>query len=291
MEKIRRWLNASDAEVSWNEHAPDAEHPERPGQTDIAIKRGGRTTLVALRAQSAPQTVEWIDELDAERRRLDADAVIAVSSSGLTSGALLKARQLGVMTRDLATLSAGEIKTWGAMVPLTLVFFEFRNMEVTISLPGPVETNELVITNDREEPIVERDVLIGIVQNHFDDLQYSFVRLRGNLQGAVLVNGVAAQGISFEGRVRGRAQESEVPALSIFGGSDGMGESAGAVKSVILDLSKIAIPERCVFGYPLFPEAERGGARAVDVIGTENAMRSKVHLRYGLKWTGAAAGQ
>ena len=278
IEDIRAALDASGAEVGWHERAPDG---NQPGQTEIAIKRGGQTTLVALRRQSAPQAAAWIDEVDTERRRQNADAAIAVSSSGFTEGALQKARRAGVMARDLAAVSAEEIKNWGATAPVTLVYFEFRDMEMTITLPRPIPTDDLVVTNNQGEPLSARELVIGIVEKFFDQADAGFINVRGSIKGPLKVNGVVPEAVAIDGRMRSRKYETEVPTLST-GGSGG-GDATAKEPSLVLDLSRIEIPERCLFGFPLLPQMEDGTAGRVDVIGTENAMRSKVHLKYVLK--------
>ncbi len=285
IEKVRRWIGATGAEVTWEERSASAGAPRK---ADFSFKRGGRLWIGACRAGAALEDAEWIGELAARRGSMNAEAAIAVSDSGFTDGALRKARELGIIVRNLATVSDEEIKSWGAMAPVDLVFYEFRDMQVTIMLPGPVETDDLIIANDKGEPISERDVLMGIVQNYLNDLGESFIRVRGTLQGSLLVNGVASLGISVEGRVRARPQGAEAPLISVFTGADG---EAARPSGLILDLSHIHIPERCIFGFPALPQAENGAVGKVDVIGTDNAMRSKVHLKYGLKWSGVAASQ
>jgi hypothetical protein len=54
------------------------------------------------------------------------------------------------------------------------------------------------------------------------------------------------------------------------------------------DLNRIEVPERCIFGFPLAAEAEGPGATPMELIGTRNAMQSKVSIKYILKWPGAA---
>ena len=283
--KIRAALDSSGAEVAWEERAASA---GRPRGAEFLLKRDGRLWIGACRAGAALEDAEWIGELAARRDSVSANAAIAISDRGFTDGAVQKARELGVIVRNLATVSDEEIRNWGVLTPVDLVFYEFRDMQVTIMLPGPVETSDLVIANEKGDPIAEREVLMGVVQNYLNDLGESFIRLRGTLQGSLLVNGMASQGISVEGRMRGRTQGVEAPVISVFTDSDG--ESAPARPSaLILDLSQIHIPERCIFGFPILPQAENGGVGKVDVIGTDNATRSKVHLKYGLRWTGVAA--
>lgn len=285
MDKLHTSLKSSGAEVTWKERPSSAGQPR---QVDFSLKRNGPLWIGACRAGSALEDAEWIGELAARRDSMNAIAAIAVSDRGFTDGAVQKARELGIIVRNLDAISDEEIRNWGVMIPMDLVFYEFRDMAVTIMLPGPIETNNLVITNEKGDLISERDVLMGIVQNYVNNLGEDFIRVRGTLQGSLLVNGVASLGISVEGRVRARPQRAEAPVISIFTGSDG---EAAQPSGLILDLSQIHIPERCIFGFPILPQAENGGGGKVDVIGTDHAMGAKVHLKYGLKWNGVAASQ
>ena len=47
---------------------------------------------------------------------LNADAVIAVSASGYTKGAVLKAKKFGIILRDMISLSEKEISAWGTFI-------------------------------------------------------------------------------------------------------------------------------------------------------------------------------
>lgn len=292
IDQLRQWLAGADAEVSWNERDPDPATAAAPVRDiEIFLKRNGRFWIAGCRAAAAPQDADWIDELAARRDSSNADAAVAISSGGFTTAALQKAHRRGIIARDLASLSAEEINAWGAVTPVMLIFYEFRDMEVTITLPEPIATNDLVITNPQGQPIPAREVLIKCVQNYTKNLDENFVAMRGNLQGGILVNGVAPRGIAIEGRMRSRRYGTEVPAVTIYGkaapGAES-GESA-TLSSIVLDLSKIEVPERCIFGLALLAPKDGGETPPGDVIGTENAMQSKVNMKYLLKWQDAAA--
>jgi len=99
--RIHAMLEGSGADVTWNDHIPDPDNPTQKRQIDITIRRGKHLTLVECRLHQSPQDVNWIEELMGRRQSLIADAVIAVSSSGFTAGALSKAQRYGVIARDL----------------------------------------------------------------------------------------------------------------------------------------------------------------------------------------------
>jgi hypothetical protein len=130
--RIYELLEDSGAEVTWNDHIPDPDNPDQSRQIDITIKRDGKLTLVECRHRRARQNVLWIEEMIGRRASLKADAVIAVSSSGFTLGARTKAKSHCVVVRDLRKLTAKEILTWGSPIALTLYFYEYSELELTL---------------------------------------------------------------------------------------------------------------------------------------------------------------
>jgi hypothetical protein len=89
-------------------------------------------TLSECRLSRSRQNVKWIEELIGRRQSLSADAVIAVSSSGFTSGAVRKARRYSVMLRDLRKLTDADVAAWGRPVALTLYFYQYSDLELTL---------------------------------------------------------------------------------------------------------------------------------------------------------------
>jgi hypothetical protein len=130
--RVHELLDGSGAVVTWNDHIPDPDNPQQMRQIDVTIRRGTHLTLVECRLHQSPQDVNWIEELMGRRRSLVADAVIAVSSSGFTAGALSKAQRYGVITRDLYDLTEAEVKSWGQSVALTLFFYQYSDLELSL---------------------------------------------------------------------------------------------------------------------------------------------------------------
>ncbi len=130
--RIYELLLDSAAEVTWDDHIPDPDNLEQLRQIDVTIRRDGKLTLVECRKHQARQDVQWIEELIGRRTSLHADAVIAVSASGFTAGALKKAKQHGIIPRDLQQLTDAEVKSWGRQVALTLYFYQYSDLEVSL---------------------------------------------------------------------------------------------------------------------------------------------------------------
>ena len=126
--RIIELLEGSGAEVTWNDHIPDPDNPLQLRQIDITIRRDGKLTICECRLSQRRQDVKWIEELIGRRKSLGAHAVIAVSSSGFTKGALKKGPPHQVTLRDLQSLSAGDVATWGQHVALTLYYYQYSNL-------------------------------------------------------------------------------------------------------------------------------------------------------------------
>jgi hypothetical protein len=130
--RIHELLEDSGAQVTWNDHLPDPDNPPQLRQVDITIRRGGHLILIECRHHQTPQDVRWIEELIGRRSSLGADTVIAVSSSSFTQGALKKAKRHGIILRDLCALTDLEITSWGGQVALTLYFYQYSELEVSL---------------------------------------------------------------------------------------------------------------------------------------------------------------
>jgi hypothetical protein len=302
--RIHRLLEAMDAVVTWNDRIPDPDNPKQERQIDISIRRRERLTLVECRAWKTPQDVSWVEELAGRRRSLNADTIIAVSSSGFTETARLKAQRLGVVLRDFESLSPEEVRTWGELSTLTLIFYEFRDVEVTIVMPIPYRQGDpLKITAPDGEPISPRTVLMDIVdQTKLSWEQRDFVPFSATMKvDTQRINGVQPLATEIRGRMRTRKRQTEQPSVAIYGKAGDARNSMEAqverfaieesqviigseLSSIIFDLSKVTIPDRCIFGSLLV--SKRDGLRIghVEVVGIANTLESKVSFKYTLQW-------
>jgi hypothetical protein len=95
--RIHELLDGSGAEVVWNDHIPDPDNPSQPRQIDVTIRRDGKLTHVECRQHHTRQDVQWIEELIGRRTSLGADSIIAVSSSGFTSGSLKRPADIALL--------------------------------------------------------------------------------------------------------------------------------------------------------------------------------------------------
>jgi hypothetical protein len=163
IERIHQLLEQQGSEVTWNDHLPDPDNPSQPRQIDITIKREGKLTLVECRIHKEKQDVTWIEELIGRRASLNADAVIAVSASGFTDGAIKKAKAFGIILRDLLTLTKEEIAEWGHLTRVWVAFYEFTNVSL-IFLFDPIHINSISVEEISEYLHRESDQLYGIFE-------------------------------------------------------------------------------------------------------------------------------
>jgi len=152
--RIYELLEDAGADVTWDDHIPDPDNPSQPRQIDVTVRRGGKLTLIECRDRQSRQDVTWIEQLIGRHISLGADTTIAVSSTGFTAGALQKAKPYGIICRDLRQLTDLEIDAWGRRVALTLYFYEYSDLELSLrfkresisKVSGDVVKSELVRT-------------------------------------------------------------------------------------------------------------------------------------------------
>jgi hypothetical protein len=142
--RIYELIAESGSEVTWNDHIGDPDNPPRTRQIDVTVRRNGALTLVECRLRKVPQDVQWIECLIGRRISLGAQSVIAVSSSGFTYGALAKARQYGIITRDLQRLTDKEVESWGQRIELILYYYQYSDLEVSLGFsPESIPTTKI----------------------------------------------------------------------------------------------------------------------------------------------------
>jgi hypothetical protein len=201
--RIYELIAESGAEVTWDDHIGDPDNPPRTRQIDVTLRRNGSLTLIECRQHKAAQDVQWIECLIGRRISLGAQSVIAVSSSGFTSGALAKARQHGIVPRDLQRLTDLEVTSWGQRIELTIYYYQYSELEVSLLFPpeslATIKPEALKselrwhpsvqsLFNAAAQKLTERNLMAGElrgrkvrfgVQIEFDNLQLCGVPLLG----------------------------------------------------------------------------------------------------------------
>jgi hypothetical protein len=132
--RLHELVDGCGARVTWNDRIPDPDNPRQPRQIDITVRRKNHLAIIECRLHKKPQGVKWIEELVGRRMSLEADSAIAVSASGFTRGAVSKARRFGIILRDLQALTPIEVQNWGCQIALTVYYYQFLNLELTLKL-------------------------------------------------------------------------------------------------------------------------------------------------------------
>lgn len=148
---IEAGLAPTEASVTESAMVPNEAGEEREVDVLIEAEVGGHPIKLAVEARdhARPQDKTWIDNLLGRYRDLPIDHVIAVSSSGFTSGALKKADRVNIET---LTLDEALATDWPEEVfRLTAVFVELKH-ELKFARPHYV----------RDSPEVDGETLKGL---------------------------------------------------------------------------------------------------------------------------------
>ena len=267
--RINELIKQQGSKITWNDHILDPDNPEQPRQIDITICQDNQLTLVECRIHKKKQDVKWIEELIGRRVSLKADAVIAVSASGFTEGAIAKAKSFGIILRDLLSLTEEEISTWGCKTHVLLTFYEYKNVLLTF-----------IFQSDFRDRITLEDI-IYLLQTQSHELRGIFdvaadaidrnnpkslpCRFKANLHAKKLhISEVPVTSIGFEADFQTIVHELDIPSVvaydcprvdalkrNVFVEAVELGDFEITQSSnkvfVALDLSPISVPENCQF--------------------------------------------
>lgn len=128
--RIHKLIEPAGAKVTWNARLPDPTTGQSR-QIDVLIEQNGIRIHAECRDQKAPQDVKWIEELMGRRDSLKVDAIIAVSSSGFTKPAVVKADTHGIFTRQLDELTNEEIEDWAKTAKVTLRYVKIEHLQIS----------------------------------------------------------------------------------------------------------------------------------------------------------------
>lgn len=130
IERIHYLIRKNNDLVTWNDHVRDPDNLKQLRQIDITIKNDNKLTVIECRIHKKKQDVKWIEELLGRKISLKADAIIAVSASGFTEGAIIKANKYGIFLRDFNKLREKEILEWGNQTTISITLFKYENVYI-----------------------------------------------------------------------------------------------------------------------------------------------------------------
>lgn len=105
-------IKADATSVEWDKRILDPQTGESRQIDVFVVEADGRNIAVECRIHKKPQDVTWIEELHGRRQSLGVDEIIAVSNSGFTAPAKVKAAHFGISLYDLNVLSDSDIVMW-----------------------------------------------------------------------------------------------------------------------------------------------------------------------------------
>jgi hypothetical protein len=308
VKRIHELIESSDAEVKWNYRFPDPDNPDQLRQVDVSIKRDGKLTIVECRCHHDPQDTMWIEGLMGRRISLGADAVIAVSASGFTKGAKLKAARHGIILRDLQTIDDEEVRRWAEKRRITLDYIEFKTCTLRMAFEH-LPKHPYVFSDGNGAPIVE---WWPMFQRTIEALR----RFDGNpraqrgledgataalqLVGPLRVNGALARGAELIAKIRKRSKVISLTSVAIYRNSLGQEEDPQATietlrlgstevieganrASVVIDLSSLNLPSNAFFeSVQCHFEAGLPEKISTSVIGHREAMKTDVQFQLSM---------
>lgn len=125
---IETHLGPSGATIASPDHILDKVTGQlREVDASIRYYVGSIPILITIecRDRTGDEDVIWIEQLIAKRESIGASATVAVSSSGFTQPALVKARLHGIETRLLRDVSDEAIREWAQKIKIIIVRGQF----------------------------------------------------------------------------------------------------------------------------------------------------------------------
>jgi hypothetical protein len=300
--RVHELVDRTDTEVTWNDRVPDPDNPKQARQIDITIKRGESLTLVECRTQNQPQDVKWVEELIGRRASLKASSVIAVSASGFTKGAVLKAKAHGIILRDLEQLTPEEVKSWGDTVAMTMYYYEFSDLSLDLLFqPESIAKLDMAMLAEEMKTYPGRQSLFNAASDELEKLKLLTLKrdqrkdvnftIRLRLEGFHLCGEPVVE-VEFSGVAWLVERPLEVPSVVSYRDPAGETEKGRTVlqntghgetgvivhehdrMATIVDLSGISLPPNAQFRYFRTAADREMDMDSFEIIGTEGLYAS-----------------
>lgn len=291
IQRIHELLDGSGADVTWNDRVPDPDNLAQQRQIDVTIRRGHHLTLIECRIRKGRQDVKWIEELIGRRASLRAHSVIAVSASGFTRGAIRKARQHQIAVRDLRSLSDADILRWGQSIDLSIIYYEYSNLSLTLWIVGDVPTEAETVKRELAVHPIWTTAFNQAATYLTDKQMITEARINTDVEFGVLGEPdgllLLSRRIRFmaiQGRARAVLSRLSCPIVEAYGepGRDAdaivqrfnLGETSvvhdGDRAAVVVDISAIQLPPLCQFRFvKTAGSGGHGTIESLELIGVE----------------------
>ena len=301
IERIHRLLEKEASQVTWNDRIPDPDNPDQLRQIDIKIERDGAIIYIECRIHKAPQDVTWIEELIGRRASLQADAIIAVSASGFTEGALKKAVRFNIHTRTLQKLSDEEVQLWGHIARPSLVFYEFTGSRLCFTLATRYVSTPVSVTSEDGQPIPWRGLFEPLMAQFDSDSELDTVSKAFSVEsyGPFLVNGVKPLKIELTSMVRRITQPMPLDTALRYAAGDETEDLARVQKhsegiieiiqssddvALVADTTALVAPPNCFFRTIFFDFGRPVNLTSFQTAGLQAVLASDVKIELSLKY-------
>ena len=234
VKKIHDVLVQNHGTVTWNEKIPDPDNPKQSRQIDIAVRIHEKLIHIECRHHKKPQDTKWIEELFGRKISLQADVMMAVSSSGFTEGATRKARRLGVFIYGFDEISQEAIKNLGDRTVVDFTYYKFSNLQIGYYLHSivglPLEGLLAEVVRQKEAyTTLFNQIKYSLSQNIDFSFPYGFNFSRIECDNIFLF-GKKVVGMSVRGDVEKFTNGYSCPLVWAFESADDSGASIARVE-------------------------------------------------------------
>jgi hypothetical protein len=292
--QITTLLEGDTAQVTWNERIIDPDNISQQRQIDVLVKKDNLTTLIECRLHKFPQDVKWIEELIGRQISLRAHAIIAVSSSGFTKGAIAKAKRFGINLRKFDELSYNEIATWFKPIKLSLFYWRFINFKLDLFFDSHdlKRLNKLTVMNE----LKKHPYFHNLLTTQFKIQDNSGLTLREKLGKKIHyqvdlaienfnLSGVPVKKVHSDCLVTLEELPLSIPQVLIYSDPNNSNQGAyiqnfnlGETRiihnkndiSINLDISKLSLPPSSHFMFADFSSNETVNIEYFELMGAEN---------------------
>lgn len=118
----------------------DTGHP-REVDVGIRVPRNGNSVFIAVecRDRVSVQAVEWIEQLICKKQSIEADVLVAVTSSRFSKPARIKALKHGVILAQMTSKLSAELAELASSFFITFRYLAPRIVSVDLHLPGHLD--------------------------------------------------------------------------------------------------------------------------------------------------------
>ena len=305
--RIHQLIEQPDSAITWNDRIPDPDNLKQPRQIDITIRRDNKLTLVECRIHKEKQGVKWIEELIGRRASLKADAVIAVSASGFTEGAILKAQKFGIILRDMVSLTEEEISAWGHSTTVTLTFYQYKNVRVTFKVPRELARPKIIDTIMKELTNHNNKFysIFEVISNKLDKQKFNgricHFKAGLSMNDPIFIDDKSIQDISFEAKVQPIEKVLCIPSVVVYDAPRVPSSNRNIFVEIVelgnfeitqpsnnvfitMDLSPIESPENCHFRFVDFDFKRVVTMKKVEILSIPKMKISLTDVDIGVKF-------